>query len=91
MPGTQGEHAVSFEGKHVAFVDLDNMAGALDVIMNQFDIIYAYVGACYNGPLPKTSPFGSPAWSHPAPRRVRGSCACCHLHLHFLILIPYAT
>ena len=46
MPGTQGEHAVSFEGKHVAFVDLD--------------IIYAYVGACYNGPLPKTSPFGSP-------------------------------
>ena len=49
------EIPVSLLGMHVAYVDLDNMAGALDTVMNQFDVLFVYVGASYNGPLPRSN------------------------------------
>lgn len=51
--GQSVEMPISLRGKHVAFVDLDNMAGALDEICDQFDVLFAYAGASYNGPLPR--------------------------------------
>lgn len=51
--GAASEPPISLLGKHVAFVDLDNMAGALDDITDQFDVLFAYAGASYNGPLPR--------------------------------------